>query len=290
MKGALIRGAARVLALLPPRFARALAHPLAWLLWRVSGRFRRVSLTNLALCCPELSEPARERLAQRALFHYACNALEVGVAWYWPKPRFDGLFDPPRGWQHLEEALDAGQGVLFLAPHFGAWEMLGLSVSTVLGATLYKPGSDEAIDEVLIDRRQRFGANLVPAGRRGLKALMDQLKTGRAVGVLPDQEPRTGDGRFAPFFGTPALTGVLVSRLIQRTGARAVFAGCLRKPGGRFEVCIVPAEEALYSSDLDRSLAALNRGVEAVVKLDPAQYLWAYKRFRARPDGQANRY
>lgn len=290
MKGALFRGTARVLALLPPRLGQALARPLAWLLWKVSARFRHVSLTNLALCYPDLSDQAREQLARDALYHYACNALEVGVAWYWSRSRFDGLFEPPRGWSHLEDALAQGQGVLFLAPHFGAWEMLGLSVSDDMGATLYKPGSDPDVDEVLIERRERFGANLVPAGRQGLKALMIQLKAGRAVGVLPDQEPRAGDGRFAPFFGTPALTGVLISRLIQRTGARAVFAACLRKPGGRFELCILPAEEALYSADLDTALAALNRGVESIIKLDPSQYLWAYKRFRARPDGQPNRY
>lgn len=290
MKGALFRGTARVLAVLPPRLAQSLARPLAWLLWSVSKRFRRVSLTNLALCYPAKTEQAQEQLAREALYHYACNALEVGVAWYWSRPRFDKLFESPRGWSHLEGALAEGKGVLFLAPHFGAWEMLGLKVSDAMGATLYKPGSDPVVDEVLIERRERFGANLVPAGRQGLKALMNQLKAGRAVGVLPDQEPRAGDGRFAPFFGTPALTGVLISRLIQRTGARAVFAACLRKPGGRFELCILPAEEALYSADLDTALAALNRGVESIIELDPAQYLWAYKRFRARPDGQPNRY
>lgn len=290
LKGALFRGTARVLALLPPRLGHALAKPLASVLWRSSSRFRRVSLANLALCFPHKPTQEREQLAREALWHYACNALEVGVAWYWSKRRFDSLFDQPRGWKYLEAALAEGSGVLFLAPHFGAWEMLGLNVSQVMGATLYKPGSDPAVDEVLIERRQRFGANLVPAGRRGLKSLMDQLQSGRAVGVLPDQEPRAGDGRFAPFFDAPALTGVLVPRLIQRTGARAVFAACVRKPGGRFEICIVPAEEALYSADLDTALAALNRGVEAVIKLDPAQYLWAYKRFRARPDGQPNRY
>lgn len=290
VKGALFRGAALVLALLPPRLGRALARPLAWLLWRASARFRRVSLANLALCYPQLPEAEREQLARRSIYHYACNALEAGVAWYWPRPAFDRLFDAPRGWNDFEAALAKDRGVLFLAPHFGAWEMLGLSVSTDMGATLYKPASDAAVDAVLVDRRERFGARLVPAGRRGLKALMDQLKAGRAVGVLPDQEPRAGDGRFAPFFGAPALTGVLVSRLIQRTGARAVFACCLRKPGGRFEVCIIPAEDDLYSPDIDTALAALNRGVEAVVALDPEQYLWAYKRFRARPDGQPNRY
>jgi KDO2-lipid IV(A) lauroyltransferase len=30
---------------------------------------------------------------------------------------------------------------------------------------------------------------------------------------------------------------------------------------------------------------ALNRGVEAAVRSLPAQYLWAYKRFKTRPAG-----
>lgn len=286
MKGAAFRALAWLTSLLPPRVTGFLARPLAALLWRVSKRLRRVSLANLALCYPDEPPEARERLARRAMFHYAANALEVGVGWFWSRRRFDGLFDPPQGWEHFDEGLAAGKGLLFLAPHYGAWELLGLSASQQLTATLYKPGSDADVDRELIAHRERFGARLVPADRRGLKVLMDCLRDGGAVGVLPDQEPTGGDGRFAPFFGEPALTGVLVPRLIQRTGARAVFAGCRRLPNGRFVTHVIPAEEALYDEDLDTALAALNRGVEAVIALDREQYLWGYKRFRARPEGR----
>ena len=57
-------------------------------------------------------------------------------------------------------------GMVFMAPHFGAWELLGLAVSDALDATLYKPGSEPDVDRVLIERRERFGANLVPANRQ----------------------------------------------------------------------------------------------------------------------------
>ncbi len=290
MKGFLFRLLGRLTSLLPPRFSRILARPLAALLWRISSRLRRVSLANLALCYPELDEAARERRARAAMHQYACNALEVGVCWYRRRGRFDALFDETVGWAHFEAGLEGGKGLLFLAPHYGAWEMLGLRVSNDLAATLYKPGSEAQVDAVLIERRERFGARLVPADRRGLRVLMDCVRAGKAVAVLPDQEPTGGDGRFAPFFGVPALTGVLVPRLLQRTGARAVFAACLRTAGGRYRVHVIPAEEDLYSPDLDTALAALNRGVEAIIALDPDQYLWGYKRFRARPDGEPRVY
>ncbi len=290
MKAFVFRAVARLTSLLPVRVSRALSRPLAALIWRLSSRLRRVSLVNLSLCYPQLPEAEREDRARQAMFHYACNALEVGVSWYAGRRRFEGLFEERVGWAHFEAGKAHGRGLLFLAPHFGAWEMLGLSVSKDLAAALYKEGSDAAVDEVLIERRQRFGNHLVPAGRRGLKVLMDRLREGGAVAVLPDQEPTGGEGRFAPFFGEPALTGVLVPRLLQRTGARAVFAGCVRRPNGRFRIHVLPAEEALYSEDMDTALAALNRGVESVIALAPEQYLWAYKRFRALPDGQGKRY
>lgn len=290
MNGLLFRAIARLLSLAPLRLLHWLAVPLAALLWRVAKRLRRVSLANIALCYPDLGPEAQEQRARRAMYHYACNALEVGVCWYGSRRRFDALFEPTEGLEAWRAALEKGDGVVFMAPHYGAWELLGLAMSPDLAATLYKPGSDSAVDAVLIERRERFGADLVPANRRGLKRLMDALRAGGAVGVLPDQEPTGGDGRFAPFFGAPALTGVLVPRLLRRTGAKAFFAGCVRGPDARFRIHIIPAEAELHDDDLDVALAALNRGVEQVIALDPEQYLWGYKRFRARPEGEARLY
>jgi KDO2-lipid IV(A) lauroyltransferase len=48
--------------------------------------------------------------------------------------------------------------------------------------------------------------------------------------------------------------------------------------------------EDLYSEDIQTSLAALNRGVEAIVALAPEQYQWEYKRFRDRPAGESPAY
>jgi KDO2-lipid IV(A) lauroyltransferase len=290
MKTLAFRLLVAVFSLVPPRLSPMLAYPLAWLMWPLARRLRTVSLRNLALCYPEKSATEQRQLARQAMYHYARNALEAGVTWCWSQQRFDRLFLEPVGYEHFQRALDSGRGVVFLAPHYGAWEMLGLRMSGPLGATLYKPGPDPAIEQMLVQNRERFGAHLVPANRRGLKQLMDSLKRAEAVAVLPDQEPRLGDGRFAPFFGVPALTGVLAPRLLQRTGALAVFSVCVRRPGGRYQVHVLPASEEIYSEDLDTAIAAVNRGVEQCIALDPGQYLWAYKRFRARPEGQPRLY
>jgi len=291
LKVLLVSALARLVGLLPARAAATLARPLGWLAWQVSPRLRTVSLKNLELCYPDMPAGERVRLARAAMRHYARNGIELGILWYWSRRRFDRLFLPAAGERHYREARAAGRGVLVLAPHYGAWELLGLRITPELdGATLYKPGDSGAIEAKLIRKRGRFGARLTPATRRGLKALVESLRDGKGSAVLPDQEPTAGTGRFAPFFGVPALTGVLVPRLLEATGARAVYAVCRRCPGGRYQVHWLPAEPELYSADPDESLAALNRGVERCIAVDPAQYLWGYKRFRAGPDGQRRFY
>ncbi len=52
----------------------------------------------------------------------------------------------------MTDALDSGDGMVFMAPHFGAWELLGLAVSVALDGTLFKPGSEPDVDRVLIER------------------------------------------------------------------------------------------------------------------------------------------
>ncbi|NIM70892.1 MAG: lipid A biosynthesis acyltransferase [Xanthomonadales bacterium] len=281
----------RLSSLLTPRAWRRMAGPIAGLIWLVSARLRTATLINLALAYPELTQRERTRLGRESLRHYVLNIVEVGAFWYWPLERLDALVDPPAGRRHYEEAKASGRGIVFLAPHFGAWEAMTVwGRDYVDGAALYKPGRGATIQRKLRRKRKRFGMRLVPATRAGLRVIYQSLHEGKAVGVLPDQEPSLGQGHFAPFFGVPALTATLVPRLIRKTGCRVVFAVCMRTPGGRFQLHFVPPEEAIHSEDLDTALAALNRGVERCIALDPAQYLWPYKRFKHRPPGEARIY
>ena len=96
-----------------------------------------------------------------------------------------------------------------------------------------------------------------------------------------------GQGRFAPFFGVPALTGVLTPRIARKTGCDVYFGICERLPGGRYRIHIFAGDDAISGDDLDDALAAVNRGVERCIEIDPAQYLWSYRRFKTRPEGES---
>nr|HPM56662.1 lipid A biosynthesis lauroyl acyltransferase [Thermomonas sp.] len=135
----------------------------------------------------------------------------------------------------------------------------------------------------------------VRAEAAGVRTLLKRLQKGGVVGILPDQQPKAGEGEFAPFFGKPALTMTLLGRLAARSDARVLFAWCERLPDTsppRFALHVQAAPEAVGDADPAHAVAALNAGIEAIARRDFAQYQWTYKRYTLRPpgSGEANPY
>jgi KDO2-lipid IV(A) lauroyltransferase len=277
-----------VFSLVPPRWANQAAAPFAVLLKYLVPRKRRVTRRNLKLVYPDLDDNERARLGDRSRIHYVRNLFDAGILWHWSIKRLVAHFEPMEGREVLREARAGGHGVIVAAPHFGTWELLNLymQLEIVDLMIVYRAGKHPELEARLVEKRKRAGATLIPTTGAGLKKLYAMLKTGHVAGILPDQEPRRGKGVFVPFMGTLAHTGVMVSRLIQKTDAKLVFGVCERRPKGKYKIHFLPAEDAIYDSDPEISLAALNRGIEKCIEIDPAQYLWAYTRFRTRPEGE----
>jgi len=276
-----------LLSLLPAWAPLWLAERLTGVWMRLSPGKRHVTEVNLQACFPEMSEADRARLTRDSFMHYVCSILETGRNWYRPMKVLHAQCEGNVGMDLLQQSVESGRGVVILAPHFGAWEYLGFFMQDQADmAILYKPPSNPGMEKALLEKRRRAGALMLPATASGLRQFFTHIRAGKMGGMLPDQQPTAGQGHFAPFFGVPALTGVLVTRLVQRTGCIALFAACERLPGGKFRIHFLPAAEAIHSKDMTEALTAVNQGVEACIAIDPAQYLWSYKRFRARPDGE----
>jgi KDO2-lipid IV(A) lauroyltransferase len=84
----------------------------------------------------------------------------------------------------------------------------------------------------------------------------------------------------APFFGHPAPTMTLISKLARKTGAPVVAAYAERLPRGKgFRVRFQAVDEAVSDVSAEVSAAAVNDAVETLVRLSPDQYQWTYRRF-----------
>lgn len=278
-----------LIALLPLRAAHGLGWLVGYLLIKIPNKQRRNALINIRLCYPGLGEGEALAFRDRALLEYGKTYAEIAYLWKRPVDKLLSLVSRSSGLEHLERS--DGRGVIVLSPHLGAWEFAGLYLSTRgPTTTLYKP--QPVGDGLVCEARSRGGAELVPTDQHGIRRLLQALRQGGYLGILPDQEPKAHRGSlFAPFFGVPAFTMLLVNRLARKTGARVVFLFAERLPAGAgYALHCHPAPEGIDSDDDLKAATALNLGVEQCVRICPEQYVWAYKRFRSQPDGSPHPY
>ncbi len=294
LAGAAFRLSVRVLSLMPLGVARGLCRRLAGLVWRSNSRATVVTRTNLTICYPELDTRARESLVRASLAETACVLAESGALFHWHERRWRALANSATasGSGALGETLASGNGALVLMPHYGNWEFLGLYLGALAEhdvLALFQPQRFSSVTQRLVAARGRSGLKLAPMDRAGIRAAYRQLGSGGCLLLLPDQVPRRAAGVYAPFFGTPALTMTLAHRLIQRTRPEVFMAVAGRTSNG-FEVTIQAMDDAVYQASAEQHAGAINAAIEAVVRDDPAQYQWEYRRFRRPPAGAADPY
>ena len=282
----------RCMAALPLRAAHGVGALLGNVMWHVAKRSRRTALRNLALCFPGMGEVARRQLARASMVETGKGITELGALWFWPVKKTLSLIKQISGEHYIEQAVSRGEGVIFVSPHLGAWELSGLYCAQIGGMTsLYRPPKLSGLDSMMRHARERGGARLVPTDASGVRALLQGLRRGEFTGILPDQDPGFGNGEFAPFFGVQANTMTLLSKLAFKSKAPVILIYAQRLPKGEgFHLHLTPIAFDYQQSDMFASLVTLNQSVEEAINELPQQYLWSYKRFKSRPLGEESLY
>jgi len=284
---ALLYAGLRLGGRLPLSLLHAIGAGLGRLLWRSNGRTRRIIERNLSLVMTQESAETRHARGREAAVETGKAFCEIAGIWGRKPAEALELVRETRGEALFHEAIAAGRGLIVAAPHLGCWELLNywLASRTPM-SILYRPPRKAWVEPLLRKARGALPVEQVRAEGAGVRTLYKRLSAGGVVGILPDQQPRQGEGEYAPFFGVPAPTMVLLPRLAQRTGACVLFAFLERLPrGAGFRLHFLPAPPKLADGDLAAACAALNRGVEDCVRLAFPQYQWSYKRWSSAAAG-----
>ncbi|WP_440996107.1 lysophospholipid acyltransferase family protein [Arhodomonas sp. SL1] len=291
MRSRLLALLLRLTAALPLRLLHALGGGLGTIADLLPNSARHITRVNVELCFPGLAVTEKRRLTRRALKASACNLLELGPLWYRPLGDTLALIREVEGEELFEQARAEGRGVLIIAPHLGAWELLQVWVAqrTRLHA-LYRPPRQAWLEGLITAARSRSGAQFHPARPSGIRALFKALRAGETVGILPDQQPPE-EGVYAEFFGQPAKTMTLFGKLAGRSGAPVVLGWAERLPAGRgYRLHWRRVDAAVDDPEPLTAARALNRAIEDAVREHPDQYLWTYRRFSRQPAGMRNPY
>jgi len=279
-------GLAHIIVMLPKPLIKSLSNGLAHLLYKIAKRRRHITETNIKHCYKDLSEEEQQRLVYQIFQENTYGFFEALISWLSPhlKPNIE---------LHNKHVLDAAyaknKGVLMLSAHFTHIDICGrhLGFHQPINV-LYRPQNNPVINYVMERGRERYLES--PAiNQHNLRGMVNCLKQGRLLWFPFDQDHGVKSSVFAPFFGIPAATLTVPSRLKKLSDCEVVFSYQYRDDQDHYHIDF-EALPNFNGKNFEEDNTLLNEHLERVLRQHPAQYMWVHRRFKSRPEGENSLY
>jgi len=176
-----------------------------------------------------------------------------------------------------------GRALMFLSGHFANWEMMPILAEQLgyEGATVVRPPNNPLVARYIERQRGLNGPKVQIAKHSAVRRMIAMLKGGKALLMLVDQ--KNNEGLAVPFFGRAAMTTPAPAALALKLGAHILIAANRRVGGARFQVTVHPGPDFTPTGEEKRDIQALTEiitaRIEAIVRDDPAQWLWIHRRW-----------
>ena len=282
-------GLLRLSCLLPYRWQIGLGKAIGRLAHRIAAERRAVTRRNLELCFPELSPAERNDLALRHFEALGASLMEMALG-RWASDEKLLSMTTINGAEHIQEAVDAGYGVILLSAHFTSLEISGrvLSMNCPPFDVVYRRFRSGLTTEIVATSREVSARKSIE--KNDIKSMVRSLREGVPVWYAPDQAYQLKQSALIPFFGVPAMTNTATGTLARLGKARAVPFFPRRLPEGGYELTILPALDGVPSDDAVEDTKKYLAVLEAHIRKCPEQYYWVHRRFKARPDSLPEAY
>jgi Kdo2-lipid IVA lauroyltransferase/acyltransferase len=248
----------------------------------VDLKHRRITRDNIRRCLPELGSPAREALLRENFEHYGVLTLEL-LHMFTPIPGHWRAYVQRtarlEGFENWKAANDKGNGALFCSAHLANWELMA-AVGALAGIPItivtrrLKP---EWLHDWMEKTRLSTGVRALYQPRT-MPGVLRGLRDGASVGFVMDQYMPPPMGKPLNFFGVRVDTLTAIAPLARRTNAPITPVTQRRGADGRIVVVIEP--EFPLGADDDADNQRLSDMVERWIRAEPAQWLWAHRRFK----------
>lgn len=185
----------------------------------------------------------------------------------------------------VDEILSEGKGIVFVAAHYGNWELGGVAISSLITpiASIYKGFSRKEFDPYLHEARTRHHITL--AEKTGaLKLMAKTLKNNGSIMIMMDQSASPRYGVVADFLGHSAYHSAAAANLSLKFNRPIVGAKIQSNDEEHFTITF---ENPIYVEEEspEAILKATKQQVadlERLIKDDPKYWFWCHKRWKGK--------
>jgi len=253
------------------------------------GVRRAVVERQIAAAFPTWPRGEVERVAREAYASLGRTTVEAAILPRYGVSEVLDLFEGADGWELIEEALAAGNGLLFVAGHLGNWELGGayLAARGVPMDAVARHMANPYVDGYITRTRHRLGMRVVH-DEKAVREVPRAIRQNRAVAMLVDQGTIGLASTWVKFFGRYAKTPRGPATFALRLGAPVIFGTAIRQPSGKYRMFFeaVPTEPTGdRDADIDRIVADYTATLERWVRRAPEQYFWHHRRWKHQRPG-----
>lgn len=276
-------GLLRAICFLPIPVALHAGRGIGRLAHRIASDRRAIARRNIELCFPDLSADERDALALAHFEALGMSLVEAGLG-RWANDKELVAITTIEGLEHLQQAVDAGRGVILLCAHFTTLEISGrvLSLNCPPFDAVYRKNRSDFITEILRTGRERSANSTIE--KRDIKEMVRSLRKGRPVWYAPDQSYNRKGSAVVLFFDVPTMHTTATSTLARLGKAVALPYFPRRTPDGRYVLKILPPLPEFPSDDIIEDTRKYVRVLEEHVRSCPEQYFWVHRKFKGLPD------
>lgn len=288
----LAMGVLWLLIQLPFKWLKKLGAGIGRFLYYFAKSRRKIAMRNLELCFPDMTEQERIRIVKRNFAAMGTAFFEMAISWWWPKKKFAKLAKKVDGLEYLQEAHEAGQGVLLMSLHFTTLEIGAALLSTMYPMNgMYRQHKNAFFDYIQRAGRETYNLEGEAIEREDIKTMLKVMRSGGTIWYAPDQDYGAKQSIFVPLFGISAATVTATSKFARLGKAKVI--PFVQKPlddGSGYHLIIYPPLDDFPGDSEKVDCLRINQWVEKCVSEQVDQYLWAHRRFKTRPAGETSLY
>jgi KDO2-lipid IV(A) lauroyltransferase len=263
--------------------------------------YRRVSDINLKLAFPESTQTWRRFIIKKNF-----DSLAKAISDFIRMPKLDKAWAErnisiPYWGRYMElKKREGAPGIIIATGHLGSFELQGY-VMSLLGYPLsfvVRNFKAPKIDRWWNEIRGRLG-NKVLNRQGAYRQMIRDLKAGRDVAVLFDQNVKRNQAVFVPWFGRPAATTKSLALAALETRAVIVVVALITLNEGKYRMDVtecnfdrVYEDQTLAVSDkVEIITREISEHYQKLIKSFPEGWFWMHKRWKTTPvDGELNIY
>ncbi len=282
-------GLLRLVCALPHQTALAVGSTIGRVAFRLAASRRAIVRRNLELCFVNFTPDEIDKLTHEHFKALGMSLIEMGLG-RWASDQHLASITTIKGVEHLQSAIDAGEGIIFLSAHFTTLEISGrvLALHSPPFDAVFRKARSDFITELQRSGRERAAHDTIE--KRDIKKMVRSLRAGRPVWYAPDQSYKLKGSEVLEFFGVPTMHTTATSTLARLGKAVAVPFFPRRLADGSYELRLLAPLENFPSNDPVADTKQYVQLLEEQIRRCPEQYFWVHRKFKDLPEAYPDYY